>query len=126
MGCGLHAFSHPRAQDGLTHHAGIDALEPVIPPAQHLLQETDRRTRKRKMRISVRPRPDETFARSGQSLKQAGNCILIAVGPAADRIDRALDRSVILAYRSMFPISVASLMLQPGFAEQRHVRQTLR
>src|SRR5215471_13559829 len=91
------AFHHPRAQHGLIHHAGIDALEPIIPPPQHLLQETDLRARTRKMRIPVRPWPDETLARYVQSLEQAWNCILIGIGPAADGVHGALDRRVILA-----------------------------
>src|SRR5438132_10189248 len=121
----LDAFRHPSAQHGFIHHAGIDALEPIIPPTQHLLQEADLRARKRKMRIPVWPRPDETLARCGQSLKKAWNCILIGIGPAADGVHRALDRRVILANRPMLPISITSLVLQPKFAEQRHVRHAL-
>ena len=106
----LDAFRHPRAQHGLIHHAGIDALEPIIPPPQHLLQEADLRAGTRKMRIPVRPRPDQTLARRCQSLKQPWNCIRVGVGPAADGIHGALDRGVILADRSMLPIGVTSLV----------------
>src|SRR5262245_5385979 len=77
------------------------------------------------MRIAVRPRPDETLARRCQSLKKPWNCILIGIGPAADGIHRALDRRVILADRSVLPISVTSLVLQPKFEEQRHVLEAL-
>src|SRR5258707_6228988 len=115
MGRRLHAIRHPSAQHGFIHHAGIDALEPIIPPTQHLLQEADLRARKRKMRIPVCPRPDETLARYAKSLKKARNCVLIGIGPAADGVHRALDRRVILAYRSMLPIRVTSLVLQPKF-----------
>src|SRR5262249_24154418 len=79
----------------------------------------------RKMRISMRPRSDETLARYRQSLEQAGNCIGIGIGPAANGVHRALDRLVILAYRSMLPISITSLVLQPKFEEQRHIGETL-
>src|SRR5215831_18632703 len=121
----LDAFRHPRAQHGLIHHAGIDALEPIIPPPQHLLQEADLRAWTRKMRIAVRPRPDETLARYAQSLEQAWNCILVGIGPTADGVHGALDRGVILADRSVLPITITSLVLQPSFEEQRHVRQAL-
>src|SRR6266511_1371667 len=121
----LDAFRHPRAQHRLIHDAGIDALEPIIPPPQHLLQEADLRAGKRKMRITVGPRPDEALARHRQSLKKAWNCILIGIGPTADGVHRALDRRGILAYRPMLPISITSLVLQPKFEEQPHVLQAL-
>ena len=54
----FHAFHHPGAQHGLVHHAGIDALQPVVPPTQHVLQESDLRAGKRKMRIGMCPRAD--------------------------------------------------------------------
>src|SRR5438445_7379306 len=107
----FHAFRHPSAQDGFIHHASIDALQPIIPPTQHFLQEPDLRAGKCKMRITVCPRPDETLARYRQSFEQAWNCILIAIGPATDGVHRALDRLVILAYRSMLPIRIPSLVL---------------
>src|SRR3954470_20770385 len=125
MGRRLHAFRHPSAQRGLIHHASIDALEPIIPPTQHLLQETDLRARKCKMRIPVCPWSDEALARDRQSLEKAWNCILIGIGPAAHSVHRALDRLVILAYRSMLPISITSLVSQPKFEKQRHVREAL-
>src|SRR4029453_7999274 len=105
MGRRLHAFGHPSAQHGLIRYARIDALQPIIPPPKHLLQKTDLRTGKCKMRITMGPRPDEAFTRYCQSLKKAWNCILISIGPTTDDIHRALDRIVILAARSMLPIS---------------------
>src|SRR5262249_31286532 len=125
MGCGLYAFRHPSAQHGLIHHAGIDALEPVIPPTQHLLQETDLGAGKGKVWIRVCPWPDEPLARYRQSLEQAGNCILIAVGPAADRVDGTLDRGVILARRPVLPILIPTLVPEPNLEEQRHALQAL-
>src|SRR5215813_14358213 len=113
----LDAFRHPRAQHGLIHHAGIDALEPIVPPPQHLLQETDLRAGTRKMRIAVGPRPDETLARYAQPLEQAWNCIRVGIGPAADGVHGALDGPVILAHRSMLPIRITWLVLQPKFEE---------
>src|SRR6516165_728476 len=105
MGCGLYAFRHPSAQ--------------------HVLQETDLGAGKGKVRIRVCPWPDETLARYRQSLEQAGNCILIAVGPAADRVDGALDRGVILAHRPVLLILIPSLVPDPNLEEQRHALQAL-
>src|SRR5262245_21255425 len=121
----LHAFRHPRTQRVLIPPAGTVALEPIVPPPQHLLQEAELRAGPRKMRIAVRPRPDETLARSAQPLEQAWNCILIGIGPAADGVYGALDRRVILADRSMLPIRITSLVPQPSFEEQRHVLEAL-
>src|SRR5262245_27774665 len=121
----LDAFRHPRAQHGLVHHAGIDALEPIIPPPKHLLQEADLRAGPRKMRIPMCPRPDEPLARNRQPLEKAWNRILIGIGPTADGVYGALDRLVILADRSMLPISIAPLVLQPELEEQRYVLQPL-
>src|SRR6266545_7794873 len=115
------AFRHPRAQYGLLHDPVIDALEPIVPPPQHLLQEADLRAWTRKMRITVGPRPDETLARYAQPLEQARNFIRVGIGPAADGVHGTLDRRVILADRSVLPIGVTSLVLQPKFEEQRHV-----
>src|SRR5947199_10015316 len=118
----LYAVRHPGAQHGLMRHASIDAFEPIIPPPQHLLQEPDLRAGTRKMRITMRPRPDETLARHGQSLEEAWNCVRIAVSPTPGGVHRTLDRRVILAYRSMFTISIASLVHQQDYQEQRTVR----
>src|SRR5947208_2706185 len=125
MGRRFYAFRHPSAQHGFIHYASIDALEPIIPPTQHFLQEADLRAGKRKMRIPVCPRPDETLARYRQSLQKSWNCVLIAVSPAAHGVHWALDRLVILANRPVLPISIASLVLQPKFEKQRYVLQAL-
>ncbi len=120
-----HAVGHPRAQHRLVHHAGVDALQPMIPPPQRLLQEADLRTGERDMRIGMRPGPDETLARHRQVFEQTRDRIGVAVGPAADREDRTLDRAVILAHRAVLPVVVAPLMPQPGRQEQGKILQPL-
>src|ERR1700683_147071 len=97
----------------------------MIPPTQDFLEESDLRAGKRKVRIGVRPWPDKTLAGHFQSLEQARDCILIAIGPTTDGIDRALDRRVVLAYRSVLPIGIASLVLHPIILKQRYVLQAL-
>src|SRR5262249_56574976 len=67
----------------------------------------------------------ETLARDVESFKQTRDCILITIGPTADGIDRALNRRVVLTYRSMLPTRIASLVPQPIFLEQRYVLQAL-
>src|SRR5271154_3565517 len=97
----------------------------MIPPTQDFLEESDLGSGKCKVRIGVCPWPDQTLAGHLQSLQKARDCILIAIGPTTDGIDRALDRCVILAYRSVLPIRITSLVLQPIFLEQRYVLQAL-
>src|SRR5580700_2343329 len=97
----------------------------MIPPAQDFLEKSDLGSGKCKVRIGVCPWPDETLAGHLQSLEKARDCILITIGPTTDGIDRALDRCVVLAYRSVLPIRIASLVLQPIFQEQRYVLQAL-
>src|SRR5262249_28083917 len=88
-------------------------------------QETDLRAGQCKVRIRMRPRPDETLARYRQSLEQARNRIRVGIGPTADGVHRALDRLVSLAYRSMLPITITSLVPQPALEEQRYVLEAL-
>ncbi len=71
------------------------------------------------------PRPDQALARNGEPFEEARYGVGVAVGPAADRVHRALDRRVILAHRAVPPIGVAALVPGPDLQEQRHVRQTL-
>ena len=110
---GPHAFRHPCAQHGFVHHTIIKTLQPMIPPAQRLLQETDLWARQREMRIGVCPWSDQALARHRQVLEQTRDGVGIAVGPAADREDRTLDRSVVLADRAVLPIVVAPLVPCP-------------
>src|ERR1700722_4478606 len=112
-GSRLHAVCHPGAQHGLIHHAGIKALEPVVPPPQHFLQEADLRTRKCKVWISMCPGSDETFARYTETLKEPRDRVRIAIGPSANDTHRTLDRTVVLAHRPPLPVAVAALVLQP-------------
>jgi hypothetical protein len=121
----FHALGHPGAKHRLVHHTGVDALEPVVPPSQDFLQESDLRTGQRKVRIGMRPGSDEAFARHREMFEQTRDCVLVAVGPTADRVDRALDRGVVLAHRPPPPEVVAPLVAQPSFEEQRHMLEAL-
>src|SRR4051794_25696677 len=93
----FYTVHHPRAQHRFFHHARIHALQPIIPPTQDFLEESDLGPGRCKVRIGVCPWPDETLARHLQSLEKARDCILITVGPTADSIDWALDGRVVLA-----------------------------
>src|SRR5688572_7285071 len=54
-----HMILHPDAQHGLAHDAGVGALQPVIPPAQRLLQEADGGTRYRLVTPAMAPGADQ-------------------------------------------------------------------
>ncbi len=62
---------HPDAVDRLVHDAGVIALQPVVPPAQGLLQIADRRARHAAMRIGVGPRADQRLAAATDSPRAA-------------------------------------------------------
>ena len=113
-----------RARGGV-HHAIVDTLEPVIPPALGFLQETDGRVGHRKVRVLVNPRPDHGFFRALEIFHQARYGILVRIAPTAHGVDRRLDRRIILTHRTMAPVVVARLVLQPGLGQQRHGVQTL-
>ena len=49
----------------------VGVLEPVVPPAQALLEEPHRRAGLAVLREHVRPRPDEALARAGQAGEEA-------------------------------------------------------
>src|SRR5579872_4698503 len=112
-GCRLYAIRHPGAQHWLIHHASVDVLEPIVPPAQHFLQEADLRTWKREVWIRMCPRSDQTLAWHTEPLEKPRDRVLVAVGPSANSIDRALDRLVGFAHRPPLPVTVASLVFQP-------------
>ena len=120
-----HAFLHPGAQHRLVHDAGVDALQPVIPPAQRLLQEADLRARLRHMRIGMRPWPDQALLRAGQAGQQARNGIGVAVRPAADGIDGRGDGGIVLADRALLPVVVARAGARSSRGHQRVVLEPL-
>ena len=94
-------------------------FQPTIPESEAVLQETDRRAGHAEMGIEMGPGADQRLFRSAEMFHQAKDRVGIAVGPAADRIDRALDGVVILTDRAMAPIVVAALVAEPG--NQRHL-----
>ena len=111
---GLDRVLHPDAHRRLVRDLRVDALEPAIPPAQALLEEADRRPRLAVLREGVRPGADQSLARAGQPRDQARDGVGVAVRPASHRVDRGLDRGVVLAHRSVAPVVVAALVREPG------------
>src|SRR6185312_154955 len=109
----------PGAQLRLTHDPGVPPLQPLVPPAQALLQEADLRAGAGEVRVLVRPRADQALGRRFQVGEQAGDGVGVGVGPAADGVGGGLDRAIVLADRAMLPIIVAQLVLQPGREEGR-------
>ena len=78
-------------QHRLVHDPGVDAAEPVVEPAPHLLQKPDRRPGRPRLRPGVRPRADQPLARAGQTVEEPRDRVRVAVRPAADRVDGGLD-----------------------------------
>ena len=116
---------HPHAQPRLVHDPRLDALQVLVEPAQALLQEADRRAGLAVLREGVRPRADEALARAGQALDQPRDRVAVAVGPAADRVHRDVDRLVVLAHRALAPVGVAALVGEPRLDERRRVLDAL-
>ena len=83
------ALLHPGAQHRLVHDAGLDALQPVVPPAQALLQEADRRPGLAVLREVVRPRADQALARAGQRWRAAAGSRSCSRRPSRRRRTRA-------------------------------------
>src|SRR5215475_6972947 len=97
------AVLQPEPQLRVVLDAVLLVLQPAIPPAHGLLQETDGRGGDTAMRIEMAPGADDPLARAAQILGEVEHRRGIAVGPAAHRHHRALDRAVILADRAMLP-----------------------
>src|SRR5947199_10667182 len=70
------ALLHPDTQHRLRHNGRVGALQPVIPPAERLLQESDRWTGHAVMRIEMRPGSDEAFARALSPANSRGTVLL--------------------------------------------------
>src|SRR4026209_1283386 len=87
---------HPHPEHRLVHDARLFALEPLVPPADALLQETDLRSGLGEMWIFVRPGADQLLPGTFEIGNEPEDGIGIAIRPAADRIDRALDGAPVL------------------------------
>ena len=109
-----HVVLHPDAQHRLVHDAGVDALEPVVPPAQRVLQEADLGTGGDLVGPGMGPGADEPLAGPRQALHETQHGVGVAVGPAADRVDGGLDGRVVLADRAVLPVVIAALVAEPG------------
>ena len=105
---------HPGPQHRFLHDPGVAAFQPVVAPAQHLLQPADRRFHRHVMREGMRPGADQAKARAFQPGQQARHGFGIVVGPARDGIDRDGDLAEILADAALPPVIVARLVGQPG------------
>src|SRR5215813_3122151 len=91
------AFLHPDPQHRLGHNARIGALQPVIPPAERLLQESDGRTRHAVVRIKMGPGSDEALARGAEASQEPGNRVAVGIGPTADGIHSTGYGAVVFA-----------------------------
>ena len=88
-----HRIHHIEPHGRVVLDAGVDALQPAVPPAQRLLQEADRRLGHGEMRIFVDPGADDALGRRGDARDQPRHGVLVGVAPAADGERRGLDRA---------------------------------
>ena len=109
----------PVAQLWLVHDPVVNTLQPMVPEAQGLLQEPDRRTRIPKLGPDVLPRTDERLAWTCEPLKQSRDRARVPVRPAADDVDGSRDRAVVLSDGALLPVVVSALVAQPFLGEKR-------
>ena len=102
----------------IARDAGRGVLQPLVPPAQRLLQETDARGRHGEVRIFVRPWSDDGLAGGAQALHQARHGVGIGIVPAADHQCRRFDRGEVLAHGTVLPVFVAMRVREPGDDEE--------
>ncbi len=111
---GVGRVLHPGAEHRLVHDPRVDALQPVVPPADALLEEADARAGQGVVGERVRPRADEPLARNGEPFEKPWDGIRVAVHPAAHGVDRHVDGGVVLADGAVLPVRVAPLVPEPG------------
>ena len=124
-GPGRQALLEVGAVERLVHDARRRALQPVVPPAQALLQEADRRRRHGEVRVLVDPGAGQAEPGRPEAGEQPRDGVGVGVAPAADGEDRGLDRREVHADRAVLPETVAPLMPQPVGHQQRLVLQAL-
>ena len=88
---GAHAVHQIGAIGRIVLDAGVDVLQPAVPPAQRLLQEADAPARARR-NAGICGSTGPTMPLTGASMPatRRGTALRIAVVPAADRKDRRL------------------------------------
>ena len=109
----------------IVHDTGVLTLQPVVPPAQGLLQEANLRVRNGEMRVLVGPRTDNCPNRRFEAVEQARNGIGIGVIPTANGEHRGFDLGKVLTDRAVVPVVIAVRMPQPFGGEERFCLQAL-
>ena len=110
---------------GSSGDAVVLALQPLSEPALALLQEADGGTGNAALRLLVAPRPGDALADCIEVLDEIEDRWRVAVEPAANRQNRTFDRGKILAHRSVLPVLVAALVLQPFAGKHRMMVEPL-
>ena len=119
---------HPVLQEDpehrLFHDSRLLVLEPVIPPAQHLLEKAEVGPGSvLHMAPLVGVGADESETWHLESGKQAKDGVGVAVEPATDGEDRTADGAIVLAHRSVTPVGIACLVAHPRFDRAGDVLQ---
>jgi hypothetical protein len=116
-------FLQPRPQHRLVLDAVRDALQPPVPPTQALLEEPDGGPRLSGLGERMRPGADQALAHPRVPLEEARDRVRVAVRPAPDHVDGAVDRLVVLTDGALFPVRVSPLVPHPRVDERRGVLQ---
>ena len=106
------------AKRRLLLHARGRVFEPAVPPAQRFLQKADARLGHRKVRVLVRPGPDDALDRRLYRAHQAWHGIGIGVVPAAHGQYGGLDGTDVFIDRAALPVGVAVRVLKPVDGQQ--------
>src|SRR5678816_2990509 len=77
------------------------------------------------MGVEMSPWPDETFTRDFEPSQQPRNCVAVSIGPAADGVDRAGDRAVVLADGAMLPVIISVRMAEPNLGREYRMFETI-
>ncbi len=96
-----------------SHQRSASCRKPIAGPGQPVV------------RVEVPPRADQALPRPLVAGQEAQDRVRVAVGPAADHVDRAADRAVVLADRALLPELVAALVREPRLDEGRRLLEAL-
>ena len=107
------AVLHPHPHHRLVHDTGVGSLQPVVPPADRLLEESDRGARDTQVRVLVAPGTDERAPGHVEVCHEPEDRVRVAVRPSSHRHDGTRDVGVVLVDGGALPVLVAALVLEP-------------
>src|ERR1700683_3131014 len=97
-------IGHVGSQHGLVHDSGVDALQPLLPPANLLVDPIESGPRVHGVRIVVTPRTDQALARNRQVLEEPADDVRVRVDPAIEDGAGAFYRRIVHGDRAALPV----------------------